>query len=191
LGGVKPEGGDNRDQTLFVDEDGKAYCIYSSEWNKATYISLLSDNWLRHSGRYISVPGQSIEAQAVFKRQGKYYLLASECTGWDPNPVHGAVADSIWGPWSELGKPCVGPYADTSFQAQSTYVFQVVGKRDAYIFTADRWHKSDLQDSRYVWLPVLFRDDGPKLKWMSEWNLSFFNRDPRGRPYGIGGRVEH
>ena len=180
LGSVKPEGADSRDQTLFVDDDGQAYRIYSSEWNKATYISLLSEDWLGHAGRYIKVfPGQSLEAQAVFKRQGKYYVFASECTGWDPNPTHAAVADSIWGPWRELGNPCVGPNADTSFQAQGTYVFQVVGKPDDYIFMADRWHKSDLPDSRYVWLPVRFGQDGPKLKWMSEWDLTFFDQKQR------------
>jgi Glycosyl hydrolases family 43 len=180
LGGVKPEGGDSRDQTLFVDDDGKAYRVYSSEWNKATYISLLSEDWLKHTGRYVKVfAGQSLEAQAVFKRQGKYYLLASECSGWDPNPMHAAVADSIWGPWRELGNPCLGPNADISFQAQSTYVFQVAGKEGAYIFMADRWHKSNLSDSRYVWLPVLFGDDGPRLKWMSKWDLTFFDPNDR------------
>ena len=139
VGSVKPEGGDSRDQTLFVDDDGKAYRIYASEWNKATYISLLSEDWLKHTGRYIRVfPGQSLEAHAVFKRQGKYYLFASECSGWDPNPTHAAVADSIWGPWRELESPCLGPNADTSFQAQGTCVFPVIGKPDAYIFMADR-----------------------------------------------------
>jgi hypothetical protein len=177
LGSVKPEGGDSRDQTLFVDDDGNAYRIYSSEWNKATYISLLSDDWLKHSGRYVKVfQGQSLEAHAVLKRQRKYYLFSSECSGWDPNPTHAAIADSIWGPWRELGNPCLGPNADISFRSQGTYVFQVVGKPDAYIFMADRWQKSDLPDSRYVWLPMLFRDDGPKLKWLSEWDLSFFDR---------------
>ena len=177
LGSVKPEGGDSRDQTLFVDDDGKAYRIYASEWNKATYISLLSEDWLKHTGRYIKVfPGQSLEAHIVFKRQGKYYLFASECTGWDPNPTHAAVADSIWGPWRELGNPCLGPNADTSFHSQGAYVFQVAGKADAYIFMADRWRKSDLPDSRCVWLPLLFNNDGPKLRWMSEWDLSFFDR---------------
>jgi hypothetical protein len=178
IGSVKPEGADSRDQTLFVDDDGKAYRIYSSEWNKATYISLLSDDWLKHSGRYVRVfPGQSLEAQAVFKRGGKYYLLASECSGWDPNPMHAAVADSIWGPWRELGNPCISPDADTSFHSQSTYVFQVAGKKDAYILMADRWHKSDLPDSRYVWLPIFFQADEPKLKWMHQWDLSFFDRN--------------
>ena len=54
-GSVKPEGADSRDQTLFVDDDGKAYRIHASEWNKATYISQLSEDWLRHSGKFIKV----------------------------------------------------------------------------------------------------------------------------------------
>jgi len=177
LGSVKPEGADSRDQTMFVDDDGKAYRIYSSEWNKATYISLLTDDWLKHAGRYIRIfPGQSLEAQAMFKRHGKYYMLASECSGWDPNPMHAAVSDSIWGPWRELGNPCLGRGANTTFQSQSAYVFPVIGKPDAYILMADRWEKSNLPDSRYVWLPILFDGDSPKLKWRNEWDLSFFER---------------
>ena len=176
LGSVKPENNDSRDQTLFVDDDGRAYRIYSSEWNKATYISLLSDDWLSHIGKYVRLfPGKSLEAQAVFKRQGKYYLFASECTGWDPNPTHVAVADSIWGPWVELRNPCTGADADTSFHSQGTYVFQVAGKPDAYILMMDQWHKSDLPDSRYVWLPVQFEPDGPKLIWMDQWDLTFYH----------------
>jgi hypothetical protein len=174
-GSVKPEGADSRDQTLFVDDDEKAYRIYSSEWNKATYISLLSDDWLRHAGKFIKVfEGQNLEAQAVFKRAGEYYLFASHCAGWDPNPSLAAVADSIWGPWRELGNPCRGKDADTTFHSQGTFVFPVAGQKDAYIFMADRWNKTDLPNSRYVWLPILFRDECPQLEWMEEWDLSFF-----------------
>jgi beta-xylosidase len=177
LGSVKPEGADSRDQTLFMDDDGEAYRIYSSEWNKATYISLLSRDWLRHVGRYIKIfEGQKLEAQAVFKRGGKYYLIASECSGWDPNPAHAAVADSIWGPWRELKNPCRGPDAETTFHAQSSFVISVSGKKDAYIFMADRWKKADLPDSRYVWLPITFREGSPEIEWLDRWDLSYFER---------------
>jgi hypothetical protein len=176
LGSTKPEGADSRDQTFFVDDDGKAYRIYSSEWNKATYISLLSDDWLRHVGRYTrAFIGQGLEAQAVFKRHAKYYLIASECTGWDPNPMHAAMADSIWGPWHELGNPCTGPDANTTFGSQSTCVFQVSGKMDAYIIMADQWHKSNLADSRYVWLPIEFEAETPRLEWLGRWELRIFD----------------
>lgn len=186
LGSVKPEGADSRDQTLFVDDDSQAYRIYSSEWNKATYISLLTDDWLKHAGRYVKVfPNQSLEAYALCKRNGKYYLFASGCTGWDPNPAHVAVADSIWGEWRELGNPCQGPGADTTFASQGTCIFPVAGQRDAFIFMADRWNKTDLADSRYVWLPIRFGERGPTVAWQDQWNLSFFARAQSPTPPGV------
>jgi hypothetical protein len=179
VGSVRPEGADSRDQTLFVDEDGKAYRIYSSETNLTTYISQLSDDWLGHAGKYARVfPGAHIEAQIVFKRRGKYYFLASACTGWDPNPLRLAVADSIWGPWRECGNPCVGPDAATTFHSQGAFVFPVAGQPDAFIFMADRWNKKDLPDSRYVWLPLVFEQDQLKLPWLPEWSPSFFAAKP-------------
>ena len=174
-GSVKPEGADSRDQTLFVDDDGRAYRIYSSEWNKATYVSLLSDDWLMHTGKYVKLfAGQGLEAYCVFKRAGKYYLLASQCTGWDPNPARAAVAESLWGPWRELGNPCRGKDAETTFHSQGTFVFRVAGKPEAYIFMADRWDKTDLPNSRYVWLPIQFHDQVPELEWVGVWDLSVF-----------------
>jgi hypothetical protein len=47
-----------RDMTLFVDDDGKAYHIYSSEENLTLHIAELSDDYTQHTGRYIRVePG--------------------------------------------------------------------------------------------------------------------------------------
>src|SRR5262249_8488101 len=96
---VRPEGQDSRDQTVFVDDDGRAYRIYSSEKNDTTYISLLSDDYLKHTGRFVRVfEKRRMEAPAVFKYRGQYWFIGSDCTGWDPNPARSAVAPSIWGP---------------------------------------------------------------------------------------------
>src|SRR5208283_2986453 len=82
FGSVRPEGQDSRDQTLFQDDDGKAYRIYSSENNDTTCISLLTDDYLKHSGRFARVfEKRPMEAQAVFKRGGKYWFIGSICTG--------------------------------------------------------------------------------------------------------------
>ena len=127
---VRPEGQDSRDQTLFQDDDGKAYRIYSSEKNPTTYISLLTDDYLKHSGKFVRVfDGRNMEAQVVFKRAGKYWFIASGCTGWAPNAARSAVADSIWGPWTELGNPCRGPEAEITFRGQSTFVCRSPGER--------------------------------------------------------------
>ena len=87
-------------------------------------------------------------------------MLSSGCTGWDPNVAELAVADSIMGQWTTIGNPCTGPDADKTFYAQSTYVQQVYGKGNAYIAMFDRWKKKNLEDSRYVWLPLEFGKDG-------------------------------
>ena len=172
---MRPEGQDSRDQTLFQDDDGKAYRIYSSENNDTTYISLLTDDYLKHSGKFVRVfEKKRLEAQVVFKHAGKYWLIASGCTGWDPNPAHSAVAALIWGPWTELGNPCRGPGAEVTYGGQSTFVFPVAGKQGTFVFMADRWNKTNLEDSRYLWLPLHFKDDRPIVEWLPSWGLSVF-----------------
>jgi beta-galactosidase len=42
-----------RDMTLFVDDDGKAYHVYSSEGNPTMHISLLTEDYLKPAGKYI------------------------------------------------------------------------------------------------------------------------------------------
>jgi beta-galactosidase len=162
-----------RDMTLFVDDDGQAYHFYSSEENPNMHVSLLTSDYLRPTGKYRRIfIGRSMEAPAVFKRNGKYYFVGSGCTAWNPNAARCAVADSLWGPWRELGNPCVGEGADTTFRSQSTFVLAVSGAEPAYIFMADRWKEKDLADSHYVWLPIEFSAEGkPVIRFREGWAL--------------------
>lgn len=162
-----------RDMTVFVDDDGKAYQFYSSEDNATMQVSLLSDDYTKHSGKYARLfVGRFMEAPAVFKRGGKYYLIASGCTGWLPNPARSAMADHPFGPWTEFDNPCRGTDADKTFHAQSTFVLPVQGQKDAFIAMFDRWKQWDLADSRYVWLPIRFEGEVPIIQWQNEWTLS-------------------
>jgi hypothetical protein len=165
-----------RDMTLFVDDDGKAYHIYSSEENSTTHISLLTDDYLSYAGKYVrAFVGRYMEAPAIFKHKEKYYFIGSGCTGWDPNAARSAVAPSIWGPWTELGNPCRGTDEENekTFWSQSTYVLPVEGKRNAFIFIADRWNPKNPIDGRYIWLPIQFGEsENPYLKWLNKWNLN-------------------
>jgi len=167
----------SRDMTLFVDDDGAAYHVRSSEENGTLHIALLSDDFLGTAGPYVRVlPGRFNEGPALFKRAGRYYLIASDCTGWAPNAARSAVADSIWGPWSELGNPCEGSAEQvaTTFASQSTYVLKLPDRADAYIYLGDRWRPDDARDGRYVWLPLRFDDGRPRLAWRERWDLSVF-----------------
>jgi beta-galactosidase len=171
LGSFKPNGGDSRDQTLFRDDDGRAYQIASSEWNKTLYINLLNNDYTKTTGIYTrNFIDASREAPAVFKRNGKYYMITSACSGWDPNEANYAVADSMLGTWKVIGNPCSGKDADKTFYAQSTFVLPVQGKKDLYIAMFDRWNKTDLIDSRYIWLPIKFTLDQIDISWTEKWN---------------------
>ena len=71
------------------------------------------DDYLKPAGKYARIfIGRSMEAPVVFKRGKKYYSIASDCTGWQPNAARSAVADNIFGPWTELGNPCRGNGAE-------------------------------------------------------------------------------
>ncbi len=168
-----PGGQMSRDMTLFVDDDGTAYQIYASESNKTMHVSQLSDDYLRPAGKFARIfVGKSLEAPAMFKHGGKYYLIASGCTGWDPNPAHAAVADSIFGPWQLLDNPCRGPGADLTFGGQSAYVLPVAGQPGLLIAMFDRWEKWDLATSNYVWLPVEFdAQQRPVVRWQDQWTI--------------------
>lgn len=163
-----------RDMTLFVDDDGVAYHIYASEENSTLQISRLTDDYLGYSGKYARFfAGRFMEAPAIFKKDGKYYLIMSGCTGWAPNAARSAIADSIWGPWKELGNPCQGEGADKTFDSQSTYVLEVGNGQ--FIYMGDRWTPKNAIDGRHIWLPLEFERERPMLKWRDEWDLSSFN----------------
>ena len=161
-----------RDMNLFVDDDGSAYHIYSSEENSTLHISKLTDDYLSYSGQYFrAFTGRYMEGAALFKRNGKYYIIASDCTGWSPNAARSAVADQIFGNWTELGNPCVGEDSELTFHSQSTFILPVQGKKDTFIFMGDRWNPGNAIDGRYVWLPIVFDGDKPVIRWQDKWNL--------------------
>ena len=172
-GSIRPNNQMSRDMTLFKDENGKAYHIFSSENNAVMHISLLTDDYLKPSGieKRIFI-GKSREAPAMFKHNGKYFLITSACSGWAPNAAMMATADTVLGEWKERYNPCKGPKSDSTFIAQSTYVLSVEGKPGQYIFMADRWNKTNLEDSRYIWLPMNFKNDSLVIKWKDSWNLN-------------------
>lgn len=168
------EGGQmSRDMTLFVDDDGKAYHIYSSEDNLTLHIAELTEDYLNHTGRFIRIfPGGHNEAPALMKHNGKYWMITSGCTGWAPNEARLMTADSIMGEWRQLPNPCRGENADKTFLGQSNYIMKLPGRENGYIAMFDKWNPECLKDSRHIWLPVNFEPDGtPYVDWVKEWSL--------------------
>lgn len=160
LGSQRPHECESRDMTIFKDDDGVAYIIYSSEHNSELHVGPLTEDYLGvkpEMGRILV--GQHREAPALFKYGSTYYMITSGCTGWAPNEALAHAADSIMGPWETMGNPCIGAgnkmFRLATFLSQSTFVFPLPGIPDSYIFMADRWNPAELRDSRYVWLPLI------------------------------------
>lgn len=180
-GSFRPDDSMARDQTLFVDDDGKAYVLYASEENRTLHISQLTDDYLKPTGNFARVfVDRYMEAPAICKRDGVYYLIASGCSGWNPNAARSAKAESILGPWTETGNPCIGVNPannmgpEKTFGCQSTFILSVQGKKDAYIVMFDLWKPENPINGRYVWLPAEFTEEGIKVQWRNDWDLSVF-----------------
>ncbi|XP_078442204.1 uncharacterized protein LOC144711924 [Wolffia australiana] len=154
----RPHGCESRDMTVFKDDDGAAFLVYSSADNSELHVGLLTVDYLDLAGpvRRVLV-GRRREAPAMFKHEGTYYMITSGCTGWAPNRAEVHAAESIMGPWETMGSPCVGGnkiFRETTFFAQGSFVLPLRGLPGWFVFIADRWNVADLRDSRYVWLPL-------------------------------------
>jgi len=161
-----------RDMTLYVDDDGTAYHVASSEENQTLHVSKLTADYTDFTGEYYRIlPGQANEAPAIFKYKKKYYLFASGTTGWQPNPGRSFVAKKITGPWTPLGNPVRGTTEDqaTTFKSQSTYILPIGKKKKQFIYMGDRWIGDNLITSTYIWLPIIFEDKKPVIYWKENW----------------------
>lgn len=199
-----------RDMNLFKDDDGTGYLIYSSEENLTIYISKLLDDYSDVTGwhtdghvdangkpvrdtsykavygsDYIRVfPGTQREAPAIFKSNGKYYMITSGATGWSPNENKFSVADSMFGPWSTPMNPFVrtstsDPDPMTAFKSQSTFVIPVDPAKGKFIYVGDDWNGGQFTTNggaKYVWLPIEFgQGTDISIRWYSTWNKDVLN----------------
>lgn len=121
----------------------------------------------------------SLEAPAVFQYDGRYNIIASGATGWDPNKQTYYTADSMLGSWTRGvekddanentwynnmpegtdGLLSVGDTRGTTFGSQSASVLAVDQEKGHFIYLGDRWD-SGKADSTYVWLPLTIGENG-------------------------------
>ena len=178
----RPNGQESRDQTLFMDDDGKAYQFRSSEVNATLQISELADDFLNvkntsSSGYSRNFVGWHFEGPAIFKHKNKYFGFFSGTTGWSPNPAKSAGSNSVLTGWYYINNPCVDDNANVTFYSQPANVFKIPGKTDAYMYIGDRWTiNSSIAASTQVWLPISMRTGVPAIHWYDSWDLTLFDK---------------
>ena len=144
----------------------------------------MSDDGLRPAGDYVELAGVTLktEAPALFRRGNKIYFLGSDSSGWAPNAARMFVADRVTGPYQNLGNPVRGlnPHnhlgPEKTFGGQSTFVYPVAGRRDAWIAMFDINVPQNPITSGYIWLPIEFEGDRPVIRWRDQWDLSVFSK---------------
>jgi hypothetical protein len=165
-GSFKPQGNISLDLTLFVDDDSTAYLFSEARAAGGLRVYRLSADYLSIA-KLVTVLAD-FEAPAVFKVNGRYYVLGSHRTGWNTNDNEYSTSTSLakgWAAWKLFA-----PKGTKTFNSQTTFVLPVVGsKGTTYMFMGDRWKPSSLGTSPYIWLPLTVKGTSVSLAWHSRW----------------------
>ena len=93
--------------------------------------------------------------------------MSSGCTGWQPNPTLYATTRFLTTPMQLVDNPCEGPKYRTTFDGQSTYIFEASG---TFYLMLDHWKPEKLSESGYSILPIDFTGGQMTIRWREEFN---------------------
>lgn len=166
-GSFRPLGFESRDIGVYQDTDGSAYLLTEDRKN-GLRIDALSDDYLTVTKPVALL--SDMEAPAVVKVGGTYFMFSSHLTGWSTNDNKVTTAMSLSGPWTEMKN--FAPEGSHTFNSQTTFVLPVAGKSGTtYIYMGDRWLKDDLANSPYIWLPLEIKGTDVSMQWHDKWAL--------------------
>jgi hypothetical protein len=163
------------DQSVFSDDDGKAYILCSSLNGRSnTYIvPLRPSDFLEAQPATRVFGGAGREGNAMFKYKGRYYVCSSDLHGWNASHSYYISATNILGPYSAeavIG----GTDLDFSHVTQTGLFFTVKGtSQETVVFGGDRW--SDFAGNGLgfnQWMPLTFEGTSPVMQSYSEWSIN-------------------
>jgi hypothetical protein len=163
------------DQTLFTDDDGKAYLICSSSMGRANlYVApLRASDYLNIEPATRIFNGAGREGNAMFKYSGRYYFCSSDLHGWNASHTYCISATNIMGPYDP---EAVMENTDSDFShvSQTGFFITVQGTAGTtVIFAGDRWSDFAGNGIGYnQWCPLSFNGTSPQFQSVSEWSLN-------------------
>lgn len=190
--------GTTGDQTVFQDDDGRAYVICSSAngreymyvapLRESDFLDVDADNvkeiYHDAEGRYIDENGEvalkdkkGIEGNCMFKYNGNYYFTGSDLYGWNSSRVYVLQSDKILGEYNaDTGLPYIMNGAADSFAHNSQAGFYVTvhgSEQDLVVYCGDRW--SDLAGNGIgynQWVPITMDENNiPHFNDLHQWRL--------------------
>ena len=171
--------GGTGDQTVFQDDDGKAYIICSNVKGRTNlYVSQLRDSDFLEieASKTVNIHKSRVggrEGNAMFKHDGVYYFCSSDLHGWNTSQTYCMSATNIFGPYSEEFV-LEGTQHDFSHVTQTGFFIMVNGTKGSFVVNAgDRW--SDFAGNGLgfnQWLPISFETGKPVFHSLSQWNIN-------------------
>lgn len=166
----RPLGIKSRDCNVFVDTDGTAYFISTTEENQHLGLFRLSDDYLSIVEHTQLFPWQRREAPAIVKLDQKYFMFSSACTGWAPNQCKLSWSHDLKTGWSTLEN--IGD--DKAFRTQPAAILEIKGSKDTtYLYVGDRWKDPNLAQSKTIIFPITFTNTSCKFQYIDRFEINF------------------
>lgn len=159
-----------RDQTAWIDDDGTGYLFADDDVNGARNLKIFKmiSSYTVLDSEVASLG--HIEAPAVQKVNGVYYLLSSELTGWSTNRNKYQTATSLAGPWSD--RVDVAPPETNTYNTQTQ---NIIKAGNTFIYVGGRWAQGNLADLRYIMLPMTVNSSAKTMyipNYYDSWGLN-------------------
>ena len=166
----RPLGIKSRDCNVFVDSDGTAYFISTTEENQHLGLFRLSDDYLSIAEHTQLFPWQRREAPAIVKLDNKYFMFSSACTGWAPNQCKLSWSHNLKSGWSQLEN--IGD--NKAFRTQPAAILEIKGnKSTTYLYVGDRWKDPTLAESKTIIFPVTFTDTSCDFRYRDSFEINY------------------
>lgn len=171
------------DMGTFQDKDGNGYVL------------LHGGDIYKLSGDYKSITEQvnkamakGFESPALFRKEGTYYFLGSDLTGWERNDNYYYTATSLKGPWVKQG--FFAPEGKLTWNSQTTFVLPIQGsKQTTFMFMGDRWSfPKQNSAATYVWQPLTINGTSISIpQFQPAWKINPSTGESS--PVHIGGKI--
>lgn len=165
----RPLGIKSRDCNIFIDDDGTAYFISTTNENQDLGLFRLADDYLSVVEHTKLFEGQRREAPAIIRIGDTYFMLSSACTGWAPNQCkisHSKNLRKGWSPLTDIGD-------NKAFRTQPAAILTVKGtEQTAYLYVGDRWMDPDLPNSKTIIFPISFEGNSCIFEYCNRFNIN-------------------
>ncbi|SNX84256.1 uncharacterized protein MEPE_02964 [Melanopsichium pennsylvanicum] len=156
-GVFSPLGMQSRDMNVYVDtyNNDQGYLLFATNGNADVGVAKMTNDY-KNVTSLISTIHSKLEGFGVFRDDvGLYNMVVSNQSGWQPNPNSLYTTPNL-ATTNLTYSNYIAPQAYNTWNSQNTFEISPNDKLEVYI--GDRWYSKDLQQSSYVWYPLVSRN---------------------------------